>query len=206
MSLKTYYVLLTITHSLLVGLSAVNLYNVDYVEQTFANVFLLYSMLGVSAVYFIGDLIYMIVSYKKPYKQFIIHHILYLVMLTLDAFNTSFRFMRYVFSTTLISEASSIFLDLEALYKIYKNPNADPMEMTKSTTKVNVLLKALFFTTFLSMRYVYIPYLIYSIMIDDWQSHEYIIFAINVPAYAVMHIFWFYKLVLYFGRKCKKQA
>jgi hypothetical protein len=205
MSKKLYFISIAIMQSLLVGLGVLNLSYLDYTEQTIGNSFLLYCMIALSGVFFIADLMYMIIDYKKQYIQYIAHHILYLVLAVLSVSNTSFRFMRYIFGTVLISEASGIILDIEAIYKLHKNPDADPLEYTDTKSSFLVYTKVVFLVVFLLIRYILIPYLIIQIAQQPWTSYEYSVFGINTVAYVAMHAFWLYKIIGYALRKFKKK-
>jgi hypothetical protein len=203
MFLKQYYGSLFIAQTLMVLLGATNLYYIENVEPTILNKGLLYSMLSVVATYFIGDLLYMITFYNKQYKSYIIHHILFATISYLTLIHTGFQFTRYMFSIAMLSESSSVILDIEALYKLYKNPNADPMKYAETGTKFLVFTKALFFVVFLSVRYGLVPYLTVQMLSMDWSVNEYRMIVVNSATYGVMHIFWFYKLVMYVIKKCK---
>lgn len=201
MSHKLYYITIGIIQTLLVSSSVLNLCYVDSTEQTLGNQFLLYSMLGLSGVFFIGDLVYMMIYYKKQHLQYIIHHILYLVIASFNVANTSFRFMRYIFGTVLISEVSGIILDIEAVYKLHLNPNADPLEFTDMNMPLAVYIKTVFFIVFLLVRYIVIPYFVAQIAMEKWTTYEYTMFIINTVSYVLMHVFWLYKIVMYIARK-----
>lgn len=192
-----YYMFVFVSHTAMVGLGFFN-YNQSDNDGITEYTPLLNAMKFTSLGYITIDMVYCIANYNKQYIQFIIHHILSFLLGSFTFLSHDILFVRTCCSISMFAETSSIFLDIESLYKLYTTPDIDITQYTEQKTPFLKAVKILFMSSFLVVRYMMIPYMFIKYYIKSTLPlYEYRLFMTIITAYTSLHAFWLYKLTKY---------
>lgn len=200
-SFTQYYYFLLTSHTIISIFGFWNIDNLYNYYETPTSYFCLCGLIISLLTYFILDLYYMYSYYIKKYDEYILHHKLFLFCAFITLTSGNISFIRFVLTICAITEVSSIILDIDGLYKLRRNPSIIPLYNNDEKDMILIYIKIIFLMVFLSIRYFVNGYYIYILFSLPWSIYEITILMINISCYAIMHIFWFYKIIIYLKNK-----
>jgi hypothetical protein len=193
-----------LTHSMMIGTGVLNLKQADNTEPTFQNYFILNSMIYSSILHFVSDLYHLLANFTKRNIQYIVHHVVFLSAIICTLLTNNIHFIRNTMSISMLTEISGVVLDIDALYKVYLNPESDPREYSENKTVASKIIKIIFLSTFVVVRYIIAPFLVFKYyMKTTLNSYEKKVFFSTMSLYSLMHAFWFYKICGYVAKYIK---
>lgn len=187
-----------IMHAMMSGIGILNYKQIENTEPTFDNYFLLHSLTHTTIFYFVSDMCFNVVNFSRRNIQYIVHHIVFLSATTATILTKNIQFVRATIGIAMFTEISGILLDIDALYKLYLNPDAITAHYAENKTLMSKVIKVVFIGTFFVVRYIIAPFLVIKYyMAHTLTKYERSVFFTSMTLYTAMHGFWFYKITGY---------